>query len=53
MNATSTTPTLTERAQTRLSTSVAQKVTNRVDIAGVGDCLFGPEFSQSWRFVGR
>jgi hypothetical protein len=33
-----------------VSASVANLVINRTDIVGVGDSLFGPEFSQTWRF---
>ena len=32
---------------------VARLVIGRGNIAGVGDCLFGPELSQTWRFIGR
>jgi len=32
---------------------VANKVVQHPDIAGVGDCLFRAELSQTWRFVGR
>jgi len=31
---------------------VALKVIDRTDIVGVGDCLFGAEFSQTFRYVG-
>jgi len=36
-----------------VSTSVANKITTNPDIAGVGDCLFSSELSQTWRFIGR
>ena len=36
-----------------ITTEVAHLITQRTDIAGVGDCLFDVELSQTWRFIGR
>jgi len=36
-----------------VSEHVAHLVIKRADIVGVGDCLFGPELSQTWRFIDR
>jgi hypothetical protein len=30
---------------------VAEKVVCRIDVAGVGDCLFGTEYSQTFRYI--
>jgi hypothetical protein len=37
----------------RVNAEVTRLVTERGEIVGVGDCLFGPELSQTWRFIGR
>jgi hypothetical protein len=34
-----------------VGTPVAERVIQHPDIAGVGDCLFGTEYSQTFRYI--